>query len=81
MLFMLLTESFIRIDDHNNNTANNLDNDIACIIENAIKKATKPILTQVAILQKTLDKVSIIIIILYIFYCLFLIFGLKNKCL
>ncbi|KAL5245832.1 hypothetical protein ACI65C_013240 [Semiaphis heraclei] len=40
-----------------NNTENILDHDIACIIENAIKKATKPILTQLTILQKTLDKV------------------------
>jgi len=62
MLLMYLTESFTVIDDQNN-TANILDNDIACIIENAIKKATKPILTQVTILQKTLDKVSIIIMI------------------
>lgn len=62
MLLMYLTESFTVIDDQNN-AANILDNDIACIIEKAIKKATKPILTQVTILQKTLDKVSIIIMI------------------
>lgn len=62
MLLMYLTESFTVIDDQNN-TANILDNDMACIIENEIKKATKPILTQVTILQKTLDKVSIIIMI------------------
>jgi len=73
---MYLTERFIGIDDYNN-TANILDNDIAWIIENAIKKATKPILTQVTILQKTLDKVSIIIMILYILFYIFLIFGLK----
>jgi len=51
---MYFTENIIGID---HNTSNILDIDIAYIIENAIKKATKPILTQVTILQKTLDKV------------------------
>lgn len=73
---MYLTESCIGNYEHNN-TENILDHDIACIIENAIKKATKPILTQLTILQKTLDKVSIIIMILYILFYIFLIFGLK----
>uniref|UniRef100_A0A2S2PR69 Uncharacterized protein n=1 Tax=Schizaphis graminum TaxID=13262 RepID=A0A2S2PR69_SCHGA len=49
-----INENIIGID---HNTSNILDIDIAYIIENAIKKATKPILTQVTILQKTLDKV------------------------
>lgn len=51
---MYLTENLIGID---HNTANILDTDITSIIENAIKKATKTILTLVTILQKTLDKV------------------------